>query len=146
MKFPPCPTDPATSERMARVRTKRGPAETAVAKALWRRGSRYRLHWRALPGAPDVAILKHHVAVFIDGEFWHGYHWDAKKPKLKRNREYWIAKIEGNMARDRRSDRRLAALGWTAVHFGELEVKKDLDGCVRAIDGLIRELSLQDYE
>lgn len=146
-RFPPyAAPDAATSARMAKVKTKRGPAETAVAKALWRLGYRYRLNCRALPGSPDIAILRHHVAVFIDGEFWHGYYWDQRKPRLKRNRDYWIAKIEGNMARDMRSDRRLAALGWTPVHFGELEVKKDLAGCVRAIDGLIQELALQDCE
>lgn len=58
---------------------------------------------------------------------------------MKANREYWIEKIEENIARDRRNDMRLEALGWVPVHFWEKEVKEDLTGCIRVID----ELSIQ---
>ena len=85
---------PETRKRMSRVHLKKGKAETMLAKALWHRGVRYRLNYKALPGSPDIAITKFRIAVFVDGEFWHGFDWDNRKAKLKSNRDYWIAKIE----------------------------------------------------
>lgn len=130
---------PETRRRMARVHLKHGKAETMLANTLWHSGYRYRLNYKKLPGSPDIAIPKYKIAIFVDGEFWHGYDWEARKTKLKANREYWIEKIEENIARDRRNDMRLEALGWVPVHFWEKEVKKDLAGCIRVID----ELSIQ---
>lgn len=132
-------TDDATSTRMAHVKLKHGAEETAIAKALWHDGYRYWLNYKKLPGSPDVAIQKYHVAVFIDGEFWHGYDWENRKQKLKRNKEYWIEKIEENMARDARVDQELIALGWIPMHFWSKDVKKDLKGCVHAIERKILE-------
>ena len=126
-------TDETTSKRMANVKLKRGDGETAIAKILWNEGYRYWLNYKKLPGSPDIAIKKYHIAVFVDGEFWHGYDWENRKPKLKRNREYWIAKIEENIARDSRVDKELIALGWIPIHFWAKEVKKDLAGCVQTV-------------
>jgi len=126
---------------MARVHLKHGKAETALAKALWHAGYRYRLNYKKLPGSPDIVITKYRLAIFVDGEFWHGYDWEERKPKLKANREYWIEKIEENIARDRKNDTLLKEMDWTPVHFWEKEVKKDLPGCVRVID----ELSIQHW-
>ena len=95
---------PETRERMSKIKLKGGKAETILAKALWQQGYRYRKNDKRLPGSPDIAILKHHIAVFVDGEFWHGKDWETRKERLKRNREYWIEKIEENMARDLRND------------------------------------------
>lgn len=120
---------------MANVSLKGGKAETALAKALWNQGIRYRKNYRNVPGSPDIAITKYKVAVFIDGEFWHGENWEERKAKLKSNRDYWIEKIEENIARDKRNDTLLKDMGWSPVHFWEREVKTDLDGCVhRVID------------
>lgn len=130
---------------MSKVRLKRGRAETALAKALWRAGYRYRLNCKKLPGSPDIAITKFKLAVFVDGEFWHGYDWERRKGRLKANREYWIEKIEENMARDKRNDALLEEMGWIPVHFWEKEVQKDLPGCVRVIDGLSVERYVEKY-
>ena len=116
-------TSPDVSKRMSNVRLKKGKAETMLAKALWHHGYRYRLNYKALPGSPDIAITKYKVAVFVDGEFWHGYKCSDRKNKLKANREYWIEKIEENIARDRRNDEKLKELGWTVLHFWEKEVQ-----------------------
>ena len=147
-------TDGATSKRMSNVKLKNGDAETLLAKKLWHCGFRYRLNFKKLPGSPDIAILKYRIAVFIDGEFWHGYDWSNKKPKLKRNREYWIEKIEENMARDLRNDQLLIQSGWTPIHFWEKEVMKNLPACVSEIEEIIftqlidstDELGHVDYE
>ncbi len=130
-------TNPATRKRMACVHLKHGAAETALAKALWHEGYRYRLNYRKLPGSPDIAMLKYRIAIFVDGEFWHGYHWSERKERLKANREYWIEKIEENKVRDARSDQKLTELGWTPIHFWEKEVKKDLQSCLRTIDSIV---------
>lgn len=131
-------TDTSTSKRMSNVKLKGGPEERALAKELWHNGYRYWRNYKKLPGSPDIAIQKHHIAVFVDGEFWHGYDWENKKPKLQRNREYWVEKIEENMARDARVDKQLIALGWTPVHFWSKQVKKDLSSCVEMIEALIK--------
>lgn len=119
---------------MAAVRLKGGKAETLLAKALWRHGCRYRKNDRRLAGSPDIAILKYRIAIFVDGEFWHGKDWATRKDQLKRNREYWIEKIEENMARDLHNDQLLLQAGWTPIHFWEKEVIRDLPGCVAVVE------------
>ncbi len=131
-------TDDATSKRMANVKLKGGEIEKILSSELWAKGFRYRLNYKKLPGSPDIAILKHHIAVFVDGEFWHGYEWEKRKPKLKRNREYWIEKIEENMKRDSRVDKQLQFLGWIPIHFWSKEVRTNLSGCIERIEGLIQ--------
>ena len=61
---------PETRKRMSKVKLKGGKAETLLAKALWHQGYHYRKNDKRLPGSPDIAILKYHIAVFVDGEFW----------------------------------------------------------------------------
>lgn len=128
---------PETRKRMSKVKLKGGKAETALAKALWQRGYRYRRNDKRLPGSPDIAILKYRVAVFVDGEFWHGKDWEMRRDRLKRNREYWIEKIEENMAHDIRDDRLLTQMGWTPVHFWEKEVVKGLSACIEEIEDMV---------
>ncbi len=139
MKHQKLSTTTEISKRMANVHLKAGKAETTLAKELWKKGFRYRKNYRKLPGSPDIAILKYRIAVFVDGEFWHGYDWENRKPKLKRNREYWIEKIEENMARDARVDKELISMGWIPLHFWSNEVKRDVNGCVQAIKENISE-------
>lgn len=133
-------TDEQTSKRMSNVKLKRGTVEGVIAKELYKRGYRYRLDYKRLPGSPDIAILKYRIAVFIDGEFWHGYDWANKKQKLNRNREYWIEKIEENIARDKKVDLELKELGWTPIHFWTKEASKDIDACVNRIEYVIHSI------
>ena len=128
---------PETRKRMSHVKLKGGKAETTLAKALWHRGYRYRKNDKRLPGSPDIAILKYHIAVFVDGEFWHGKDWETRRDRLQRNREYWIEKIEENMARDIRNDQMLVQTGWTPLHFWEKEVIKNLSVCIDEIEEII---------
>ena len=122
---------------MSHVKLKGGKAEATLAKALWHRGYRYRKNDKRLPGSPDIAILKYHIAVFVDGEFWHGKDWETRRDRLQRNREYWIEKIEENMARDIRNDQMLVQSGWTPIHFWEKEVIKNLSVCIDEIEEII---------
>ena len=130
-------TDAATSKRMANVKLKGGTAESLLAKALWNKGYRYRKNYRKLPGSPDIAIQKYNIAVFVDGEFWHGYNWANKKNKIRRNKSYWTEKIEENIARDNLNDKALRAMGWIPIHFWSKEVLEDPLGCADDIESLI---------
>ena len=122
---------------MSKVKLKGGKAETLLAKALWHQGYRYRKNDKRLPGSPDIAILRHRIVIFVDGEFWHGKDWETRKSRLKRNREYWIEKIEENMARDLRNDQLLTQAGWTPIHFWEKEVMINLPACVAEVEETI---------
>ncbi len=125
---------PETRTRMSKVKLKGGKAERLLAKQLWKTGYRYRKNYKHLPGSPDIAILKYHVAIFVDGEFWHGKDWDTRKTTLKRNRDYWIEKIEENIARDIRVDQQLRLIGWIPIHFWEKDILKHLDYCIDNIN------------
>lgn len=124
---------PEIRKRMSKVRLKNGKAETILAKRLWHQGYRYRRNYKKLPGSPDIALTTYKVAVFVDGEFWHGEDWEERKAKLKHNREYWIEKIEENMARDKRVDLQLQEMGWTTIHFWEKQVLKHTDECLKVV-------------
>lgn len=128
---------PETRKRMSNVKLKGGRAETLLAKALWKKGYRYRKNDKRLPGSPDIAILRHRIAIFVDGEFWHGKDWDVRRERLQRNREYWIEKIEENMARDQRTDRLLMQAGWTPIRFWEKDVLKRPEDRVAEVDELV---------
>ena len=127
-------------KRMAKVKLKGGDAENLLAKSLWNRGYRYWRNYKKLPGSPDIALKKYCIAIFVDGEFWHGYDWEHKKMTIKRNRDYWLEKIEENMNRDIRNDRELKALGWIPIHFWTKDILKDVDGCVSDIENMIIEI------
>lgn len=130
---------PETRKRMSNVRLKNGKAEQILAKRLWHLGYRYRKNYKKLPGSPDIAILRYKVAVFVDGEFWHGKDWDTKRERLHRNREYWIEKIEENMSRDLRNNESLRQMGWLPIRFWEKEVLKNPDSCIDTILSVIKQ-------
>lgn len=137
-------TDEATSKRMSNVKLKDGDAELLLARKLWHLGYRYKRNYKKLPGSPDIAITKYRIAIFVDGEFWHGYNWTIKKQQLNRNREYWIAKIEENIARDNRVNQELFALGWTPVRFWSKSVLHDIEECIRAVDEIVFETKFEE--
>ena len=126
------------SRIMSRIRAKNTKPELLFRKALWAKGIRYRVHSKHLPGKPDVSIAKYKLAVFIDGEFWHGYDWSAKKETIKSNRGFWIPKIERNIQKDQEVNMALREMGFTVFRFWATELKQDLDTCVNDVIGYIR--------
>jgi DNA mismatch endonuclease (patch repair protein) len=92
-----------------------------------------------LPGRPDVVFPGARVAVFVDGDFWHGRDWEARREKLSRgnNPGYWVAKIRRNIERDQEKTRHLQEQGWTVLRLWESEVQADLDGAVRRVRGAL---------
>lgn len=115
---------------MSRVHGKDTRIEMLVRSALHRLGLRYRIHVKGLPGTPDVVFAGARVAVFIDGDFWHGYRFPAWEGSLS---EFWKTKIGSNRRRDRRNFRKLRSSGWHVIRLWQHEVERDLDGCINRI-------------
>ena len=117
-----------TSERsslMSKIRATDTKAEIMLRKMLWNAGIRYRMNYNKLHGKPDIAITTKKIAIFIDGEFWHGYNWKQKKIRIKANRNYWIPKIERNILRAKEVNKILRKQDWKVMRFWEHQVKKD---------------------
>ena len=133
MKHQQLKTSPEISKRMSHVKTKRNSAEVMIAKSLWHRGYRYRLNYKALPGSPDIALTKYRIAIFIDGEFWHGKDFEQRKNKLKNNKDYWIEKIQENIDRDLKNDKLLRQMDWYPIHFWSNDVIKYCNQCIDEI-------------
>jgi DNA mismatch endonuclease (patch repair protein) len=133
-----------TSRMMAAVRNKDSKAELALRRALHARGLRYRLHARDVIGHPDVVIRSRRLAVFVDGDMWHGNeHRRRGLPSLAdlfpTRTEWWVAKIERNIRRDQEVNTELTARGWTVVRVWESEVLRDpqqaADAVLKAMNG-----------
>src|SRR5262245_4144178 len=88
---------------------------------LYPLGYRYRKHHGAVFGTPDIAFIRHRVAVFLDSDFWHGRNFHKLRDRMS---EPWRAKIQRNMARDRQVNRKLRREGWVVLRFGEVQVKQ----------------------
>ena len=115
--------------------------DTSIEIALWHRGVRYRKNYKQLPGKPDIAITKYRIVVFCDSDYWHGYDWENRHQRIKSNRDYWIPKIERNMARDKEITAQLQAMGWIVLRFWEWQIKKRLNECVDVVIKTIAEIS-----
>lgn len=110
--------------------------EVLLAKALKKLNLRPSRKPPTLPGRPDFVFSKPKVVVFCDGDYWHGRHWPERRAKLAKghNAEYWLAKIESNLRRDRRVGRELRALGYSVVRLWESEIRKDPEAAARRVE------------
>jgi DNA mismatch endonuclease (patch repair protein) len=132
-KRSPVPSSEIASRTMSSIKAKNTKPEIKLRKALWAIGLRYRLHAKKLPGNPDILLKKYKLAIFVDGEFWHGKDWETRKFKIKSNPEFWINKIERNIQRDRETDAKLSLLGYKIIRFWSLDIEKQLDICINTI-------------
>lgn len=107
-------------------------------KELWARGLCYQKNSKKVFGKPDIVFIGKKVAVFCDSEFWHGYDWDNKKKEFKSNQDFWIPKIERNMARDKEVTVTLENSGWTVLRFWGKDIKKNLQACADEIEGTVK--------
>ena len=124
------PLDAATSARLRRQRRSGTKPEVELRRELHRRGMRFRVSHAGLPGRPDVAFTRAKIAVFVDGCFWHLCPDHGTLPR--NNREWWRAKLDRNVARDRAKDAALAELGWSVVHVWEHEAPGEAADLVEA--------------
>ncbi|KQM78102.1 endonuclease [Pedobacter sp. Leaf216] len=121
------------SSNMAKIKAKNSLPELKLRKALWAKRIRFRIHPKNIPGKPDLIINKYRLAIFVDGDFWHGYNWEEKKTALKTNSKFWIPKIERNMQRDQQVNQQLNAKGYTVMRFWEHDIEKKLASCVNQV-------------
>ncbi|MDY0341784.1 MAG: very short patch repair endonuclease [Coriobacteriia bacterium] len=125
------------SRNMAAIRRRDTAIERALRSAIWSAGLRgYRVDSAKIPGRPDVSFGRAHVAVFVDGCFWHRCPQCYREPKS--NTDYWRDKIERNVARDRTVDEKLLESGWTVIRLWEHEVERDLGECVAHVAKAVR--------
>ena len=119
--------DRLTKERrswnMSRIRGKDTSAEKRVRSKLHRMGFRFRIHRKDLPGNPDIVFVSRRIAVFVHGCFWHRHRGCKNCTTPTNRREFWIEKLEGNFARDKRTHRKLRTLGWKTFVIWECETE-----------------------
>ena len=108
---------------MSKIRGKDTKPEIRVRKGLHRRGFRFRLQDRRLPGRPDITLPKYSVAIMVNGCFWHGHKGCRYATKPRTNPEFWETKIERNRHRDEVTTAHLEALGWTVITVWECELR-----------------------
>jgi DNA mismatch endonuclease (patch repair protein) len=106
--------------------------------ALFALGLRYRINAPGLPGRPDIAFTRWRVAVFVDGDFWHGRDWESRRVRLARgsNADYWLSKIGRNIERDQTCTGLLVSMGWTVVRVWETDVLPNPEQIATAIASL----------
>lgn len=126
-------------KNMSHIKGKDTVIEKKLRKILWQKGFRYRKNYKNLPGTPDIALTKYKIAIFCDGEFFHGKNWEELEKHLKNsnNSEFWISKIKRNIERDEEIDKKLNAMGWTVLRFWGEDIKKRPDECIRVIEETI---------
>lgn len=118
---------------MSRIRSKNTSLEVNFRKLLWKNGLRgYRIHY-SLPGKPDIVFVSKRIAIFLDGDFWHGYNW--KKLGKIPPKKYWQGKIQKNIDRAKKYNRQLKKEGWIVLRFWEHEILNKPDYCIKKIKG-----------
>ncbi len=122
--------DPLTPQQrhacMSHIRSKDTRPEQAVRRELWRRGYRYRLNVRTLPGTPDIVLPKYRTVIFVNGCFWHGHRGCSKYTVPKTNVDFWKAKVAHNQERDALNTQRLESIAWNVITIWECELTKAL--------------------
>lgn len=119
---------------MSTVRNRDTDIERAVRSELHKRGYRFRKHVRALPGTPDIVFVRDRVAVFVDGDFWHGYRFPQWRDTLS---EFWQQKIALNRRRDRKNFARLRGMGWKVIRLWKHDIRGNLEGCIGRIEAAL---------
>lgn len=128
---------------MTRVRARDTVPELLLRRELHARGRRYRLQGK-LPGRPDIVFSSAHLAVFVDGDMWHGHGWRERgftsmEAQFAGHRDpaKWVAKIRRNMERDAEANAALANLGWTVLRLLESEIRRDVSAAADQVEAYL---------
>jgi len=124
------------SALMARIRGRNTKVELRVFRELRRRGIYFAKHAKGLPGRPDIVFRNGKLAVFVDGDFWHGWRFPRWEYKLT---PFWRDKIARNRARDARNFAKLRRRGWRVLRIWEHDLKRDLEGQVDRLCAVLRQ-------
>ena len=133
-------------KNMSRVRNSDTALEKLLCEELVRQGlTTFTRNNKTIFGKPDIAFLARKIAIFCDGDFWHGYNWEQAQNEIKSNRDFWIPKIERNMQRDIEVTARLQEQGWTVLRFWGHEIQKEPEYCVSVVLDELRVFPVQPY-
>lgn len=119
------------TKNMKAIRSSETKIEQLLRKALWHEGIRYRKNYNKLIGKPDIVITKYQIAIFCDGDFWHGK--NSCENIVASNKEYWSEKIKKNKERDLETTMTLRDNGWTVLRFWESDIKNNIEECMQEI-------------
>lgn len=133
-------------KNMQHIKSKDTKIEVLLRKALWNKGYRYRKNLMQLPGKPDIVLTKYRIAIFCDGEFFHGKDWEILKPRLEKsnNSDFWISKISRNREIDDEVNKQLLFQGWTVIRFWGDDIKKNIDECIKVIEETIWDIMMEE--
>lgn len=109
------------SEIMSGIRSKDTKAELLLRKALFAEGLRYRIHDKRVFGKPDIVFFNKKIAIFVDGDWWHGRNFEKENDKYP---DFWKKKIMRNMERDLTVNDRLCKEGWIVFRFWQKDIEK----------------------
>ncbi len=125
------------SYNMSKIKSKNTKPELFVFEALKKYKLKFKNHY-SVYGKPDIAFPKLKVAVFIDGEFWHGRRFKKERDSYK---QFWIKKIAGNIKRDRKNRALLKKEGWKVIRIWDKDLKKNPEKEIAKIISTISEVT-----
>ncbi len=120
---------------MSRIRGSNTKIDLKMKKLLSENKYKFEMYPK-MYGNPDFILKRKKIAIFCDGDFWHGYRYHEKK---KPTQKYWKDKLEGNMRRDQRYSRKLRRDGWSVLRLWEHDIEKNSDMCMRKIKRKFKE-------
>lgn len=124
------------SEIMRKVKNRDTNIELLIRRALFKKGYRFRVK-NSLIGKPDIIFPKQKVAIFCDGDFWHGRHYQREKKNYNR---FWIEKIQTNKKRDIKVNKSLQEQGWIVLRFWKTEILRNPEDCFKKIKEILNKL------
>lgn len=131
-------------KNMQAVKSSGSDIEKMLAIELWTLGYRYRKNNPSVFGKPDLPFKRFKLAIFVDGEFWHGKNWKNRKHDHKSNQEFWYKKIERNIQRDKEVNRQLLKEGWKVLRFWGEDIKNNLRSCTEKVLFTIDEIKREN--
>lgn len=126
------------SWNMSRIAGRNTKPELLLRSLLHRAGFRFRLHAKDLPGKPDIVLPKYHIAIFVNGCFWHRHPGCRNATMPSTRTEFWAAKFDGNVERDLRNAALLEDAGWTVLTVWECDLKSDPEAVLNRLSDAIR--------
>ena len=126
------------SWNMSRIKGKDTKPELLLRRLLHRRGFRFRLHDKKLPGKPDIVLPRYRTVIFVNGCFWHRHSGCRYAYTPKSRQEFWYRKFEATVKRDREKKGKLEEEGWDVIVVWECQLNKDADKVAGKISSMIK--------
>ena len=126
------------SQVMSKIRGKNTKPEMILRSLLFKKGFRFRVHQKNLPGKPDIVLAKYKTVIFVQGCFWH-YHKDCREGRIpSTNTKFWKEKLFKNVEKDARYKEALEKMGWNVITVWECEIEKSTGTTVKNIAVILK--------